>query len=636
MSAGVSWLDIKLGFRMLLKHPGLTAVGVFDMAVAIAIGLGSLWTIGAMMNDDLPLDEGDRVVSIQFWDVVANQDERRVLQDFAGWREEGLQTVRDLGAFRTVGLNLVPVDGRGESLQVAEITASGFTVARVPPLLGRHLVPEDERPGAQPVVVIGYDEWRDRFDSDPGAVGRTLQLDRTPHTIVGVMPEGFAFPMNHHFWVPLRLNPSEYERLDSPTIYMFARLAPGATMEQARAELAALGQRSAAAFPETHGQLRLRVYPYAYPFGDADNPGGATAPELLTARLSLSEGSMPPGTPADPAATAAIVADRQAELVRRLVSEPGIADVVLVSPLPGDDLPASVETEPLVPDVEPAREVARYSRVEPNFFDMFGISLLAGRVFHGEDSGGAANEVIVNLSFVQQLLGGGDALGRRIRYPQAESWVQRDGLKSGEWYEIVGVVSDFPLTPRGSGQGDPRLYHPAAPGMLNPVNLVVRTRGATPEQVAGRLREATTALDPTLRLSQVLTAAELDRQVQSTRRTVALVAGVAMLTVLLLSAAGIHALISFTVAQRTREIGIRSALGAHPRQILGSIFARAVRQVGLGVLVGVGVAALLFRVTGGKISGTGAAMLLLGATLMGVVGMLAALGPQPTEALKAE
>jgi hypothetical protein len=93
--------------------------------------------------------------------------------------------------------------------------------------------------------------------------------------------------------------------------------------------------------------------------------GGATAPELLTARLSLSEESMPPGTPADPAATAAIVADRQAELVRRLVSEPGIADVVLVSPLPGDDLPASVETEPLVPDVEPAREVARYSRVEP-------------------------------------------------------------------------------------------------------------------------------------------------------------------------------------------------------------------------------------------------------------------------------
>jgi ABC-type antimicrobial peptide transport system permease subunit len=141
----------------------------------------------------------------------------------------------------------------------------------------------------------------------------------------------------------------------------------------------------------------------------------------------------------------------------------------------------------------------------------------------------------------------------------------------------------------------------------------------------------------------VLTAAELDRQVQGARRTTALVAAVAMLTVLLLSAAGIHALMSFTVAQRTREIGIRSALGAHPRQILGSIFARAVRQVGLGVLVGVGVAALLLRVTGGKISGTGAAMLLMGATLMAVVGLLAALGParrglriQPSEALRAD
>jgi predicted permease len=287
MGAGVSWLDIKLGFRMLLKHPGLTLIGGFGMAVAIAIGLGSLWTISAMMNDDLPLDERDRVVSIQFWDVVANQDERRVLQDFAGWREEGLQTVRDLGAFRTVGRNLVPADGRGESLQVAEITASGFTVARVPPLLGRYLVSEDERPGAQPVVLIGYDEWRDRFDSDPDVVGRTLQLDRTPHTIVGVMPEGFAFPMNHHFWTPLRLNPSDYQRLESPAIYMFGRLAPGATMEQARAELAALGQRTAAAFPETHGQLRLRVYPYAYPFGDADNPDSVRLFYLIQLLSSL-------------------------------------------------------------------------------------------------------------------------------------------------------------------------------------------------------------------------------------------------------------------------------------------------------------------------------------------------------------
>ena len=98
--------------------------------------------------------------------------------------------------------------GTAEPVRIAEITASGFHIARVPALLGRTLVDGDERESAPPVVVIGYDVWRTRFSSDPAVVGRTIRLGNVVHTLVGVMPERFAFPVNHRFWVPLRANPA--------------------------------------------------------------------------------------------------------------------------------------------------------------------------------------------------------------------------------------------------------------------------------------------------------------------------------------------------------------------------------------------------------------------------------------------
>lgn len=209
MHSVISWLDVKLGLRMLRKHPALTLIGGLGMAVAIAVALGSLWYVDTATDADVPLHEGDRVVSIQYWDAAAGRVESRVLRDFAAWREQ-VRTIVDFGAWRWAGHNLIGPDGQGEPINVAEISASGFRVARVAPLLGRYLVPEDEHPGALPVVVIGHDVWQDRFQGDSDVIGRTLQLGRTPHTIVGVMPEGFAFPQMHHYWTPLRLDPSDY------------------------------------------------------------------------------------------------------------------------------------------------------------------------------------------------------------------------------------------------------------------------------------------------------------------------------------------------------------------------------------------------------------------------------------------
>jgi MacB-like periplasmic core domain len=103
-------------------------------------------------------------------------------------REE-LASVGDLGAFRQVRRNLIASGSQPQAVRVAEMTASGFSVARVPPFLGRTLVPDDERDGALPVAVIGYQLWRSRFAGDASIIGRAVQLGDTAYTVVGVPGE---------------------------------------------------------------------------------------------------------------------------------------------------------------------------------------------------------------------------------------------------------------------------------------------------------------------------------------------------------------------------------------------------------------------------------------------------------------
>lgn len=151
-----SWLGCKLGARMLVKYPGLSLVGGIGMAVAIAFGAGAFAFFHAYTYATLPLDEGDRIVALENWNLSTNNEARQSMHDLVLWRDE-MKSVQDLGAFRSVGRNLIVPGGSVEPVRVAEITASGFTAARVPPLLGRPLVEEDHLASAAPVLVIGHD-----------------------------------------------------------------------------------------------------------------------------------------------------------------------------------------------------------------------------------------------------------------------------------------------------------------------------------------------------------------------------------------------------------------------------------------------------------------------------------------------
>ena len=235
------WLDAKLGLRMLRRSWGLTLVG--GLAMAVTIGLGaSMFTIwDTFAGTRLPLDEGDRVVAIQPFDKAAQRVHRATpLPDFRRWRET-LKSVEHVSAMRAIDPAVITRDGAVGSVPAAEMTASGFQLARVQPLLGRPLIEEDEREGAEPVAVIGYQLWQSGFSSDPAVLGQRIQIGDTPHIVVGVMPEGFRFPMNQRLWTPLRTNPVGEVRPGSTDAFVFARLVPGATLERAHAEVTTFG-----------------------------------------------------------------------------------------------------------------------------------------------------------------------------------------------------------------------------------------------------------------------------------------------------------------------------------------------------------------------------------------------------------
>ena len=274
--------DLKLGFRLLLKYPGLTLAGGLALAVAIGVGAGWYQAWGNILSPAIPLPEGDRLVLVQTQNTLASRPELRVAHDFLEWRRE-LQTIDELGAYRADVSTLI-VDGAPPIvIRTAAMTPDAFRTARVTPVLGRGLQEADAAPGAPAVVVLGYHLWQRSLSGRPDVIGLIATLAGTPATVIGVMPEGFAYPYNQQAWSPLPLRAS-YDALAGGPLNVVGRLAPGVTREQANAELRVLGERAAAALPDTHAHLRPRVVPLG---GDPPDPSAVLAARNLPVLLVL-------------------------------------------------------------------------------------------------------------------------------------------------------------------------------------------------------------------------------------------------------------------------------------------------------------------------------------------------------------
>ncbi len=199
----------------------------------------------------------------------------------------------------------------------------------------------------------------------------------------------------------------------------------------------------------------------------------------------------------------------------------------------------------------------------------------------------------------------------------------------GRWYRIAGIVRDFPTGVSPGMRGtNLKLYHAAAPGQLNPAMLAIQIRGGAPGAFSSRLVDIGQAVDPALNLRRIRGLDEALRSEQWISRLTASVFIGITLSVLMLSAAGIYALMSFTVSQRRKEIGIRMALGADWKRIVGGIFSRALMQLAIGAGLGIALGIVAQNASGGVLLGENASIVLPLVTLTVVaVGLLAALGP---------
>ena len=262
MSVDTVWLDIKLGFRMLRKAWGLTLVGGLAITVATAIGVGATEFVRDLLTPNLPLEDGDRIVRLYHIDSEAGTAVPASLYDLEVWRES-VSSLEDLGAYATMEQGLLSDRREVGTVSLARISASAFRLTRVPPQIGRFLADADEQPGAAPVVVLGYGPWQTLLAGDPDPIGRMVQLGGKTATVVGVMPEGYAFPQVQNAWVPLPLDPGAVGPESAPRAALFARLAPGTTLDSAQAELDVAGRRAAADFPEVYGKLSPRIDGFA-------------------------------------------------------------------------------------------------------------------------------------------------------------------------------------------------------------------------------------------------------------------------------------------------------------------------------------------------------------------------------------
>jgi len=269
--------------------------------------------------------------------------------------------------------------------------------------------------------------------------------------------------------------------------------------------------------------------------------------------------------------------DLHAELVRQIKAGMGISGATLSTSIDGiDEAIKWIETDIAVQ--EPL--FVGSNQVDEAYFDVFEASLLAGRAFEPADFNPGRPVVIVNRTFAEQL-SGRNPLGKRLRYLGSR---ERDSEQES-WYEIVGIVDQI-----SANTQRPSIYHPLLsqiqPDQIQRVSLTLRVGPTIPADFTRRLLRLTTALDPNLQVEQFRSLDEVYQQERREDNSLGLIIATPMLVVLLFSMAGIHTLVAFAVAQRRREIGIRSALGAPPLRLVAGVFRRDLSPVVAGAIAG--------------------------------------------------
>jgi putative ABC transport system permease protein len=235
------WQDLRYGARMLLKNPGITFVVILALALGIGANTAIFSVVDTVLLRPLPYPESDRLVFLN--ETSKAMDEISVAYpNFTDWRNQN-QVFEKIGVYNRSSYNLTGA-GEAERIVTAQMSADLFAALRANAALGRVFTNDEDKPGAAPVVVLSYPLWQRRFGGQAGIVNQQLTLNGKSYTVIGIMPQGYQFPSRVEMWVPvgqLSGDPDWQQRGNHPGLYGVARLKPGVSFAQAKAEMDMIG-----------------------------------------------------------------------------------------------------------------------------------------------------------------------------------------------------------------------------------------------------------------------------------------------------------------------------------------------------------------------------------------------------------
>jgi putative ABC transport system permease protein len=279
--------DVRFGVRLLLKSPEFTLVALTALALGMGAATAIFSVVDAVLLKPLPFPQPERLLAIYEKNAAENRFKLFVAgENYLEWRQQ-TRVLEACAAFQDIHVNLTegpngPIDP--EEIPAQRISAGLLPMLGVQPVVGRLFRADEDQPGHADTVLIGYDLWRRKFGADRSVVGKSVRLGDRNYTVAGVLPAGFRVMVTDaDVWIPLGLDANDTRAAHSRSLIVVARLRPGATIGQARAELDTIGDRQERADPVLNRGWRPSVFPLREELvGDVRKPL-----EVLTGAVGL-------------------------------------------------------------------------------------------------------------------------------------------------------------------------------------------------------------------------------------------------------------------------------------------------------------------------------------------------------------